>query len=174
MARPSYDPDSLLVGVLGRPHGLDGEVTLRPYNQRGSRLAAAGSLILEQGDARDERRVLSARAAGELFLVRLAGVESRDAAAALTHSQVRVRRDALPALGPGEFFVEDILGCEVRTEPGAVLGLVESVFWNGAQDVMVVTSGKTEELIPLVPDFVRAVNVPAREVVVDWARSDDA
>jgi 16S rRNA processing protein RimM len=167
MARPSYDPDSLLVGVLGRPHGLSGELTLRPYNHRGARLAGVRALILERDDAREQRQVTSARPGGDGWLVRLVGIDSRDAAASLTHALVRVRRDALPALEPGEFFVEDIIGCTVRTDQGRVLGIVDSVFWNGAQDIMVV-KGEAEELVPLVPEFLRGVDTGAREVLVAW------
>ena len=167
MALPSYDPASLLLGVIGRPHGLRGEITLRAYNNRGADLSRVRTLILDRGQGPEERQVLSVRPSGDVWLFRLQGVDSRDAAAALTHAAVRVRRDALPPLGPGEFFVEDVLGSTVRTDTGQVLGVVGSVFWNGAHDVMVV-SGDTEQLIPLVPTFVRSVDGPARQVIVAW------
>ena len=136
MARPTYDPQSLLVGVIGKPHGLDGEMTLRAYNPHGADLAKVSELIFERGQARDTRRLRTARRRADGWLVRVEGVDSRDAAAALTHTPVRVLKQALPALRPGEFFVEDLLGCEVRTVDGDVLGVVDTTFWNGAHDVM--------------------------------------
>ena len=173
MARPTYDPDSLLVGVIGRPHGLEGELTLRSYNSRGADLMRVPRLILERESGPDERAVRSVRRGGETWLVRLQGIDSRDAAAAMTHAQVRVRKAWLPPLGPGEFFVEDLIGCQVRTESGQVLGVVDGVFWNGAQDVMSVMApddagDEHEQLIPLVPAFVRSVDAPGRQMVVAW------
>jgi 16S rRNA processing protein RimM len=191
MARPTYDPQSLLVGVIGKPHGLAGEMTLRAYNLRGADLAKVPELIFERGQARDTRRLRSARRRADGWLVRVEGVDTRDHAAALTHTPVRVRKEALPALGPGEFFVEDLLGCEVRTVDGDVLGVVDTIFWNGAHDVMSVqqiaqhgnadgdisvpAKGKTaviEHLIPLVPDFLHTVDAAARQVVVAWERDE--
>lgn len=171
MARPTYDPDSLLVGIVGKPHGLDGEMTLRAYNTRGADLAQVPDLIFEQGDSRQVRRLRTARRRADGWLVRVEGVESRDQAASLTHAAVRVHKRALPALGPGEFFVEDLLGCRVRTVEGQPLGAVDSIFWNGAQDVMSVLSDATgpgESLIPLVPQFLHLVDTAAREIVVAW------
>lgn len=176
MARPSYESDSLLLGVIGRPHGLDGEMILRSHNGRGTDLAGVPVLILERGTAREERKVRSARRGVDGWLLRLEGVDSRDAASALTHLPVRVQKKSLPPLAPGEFFVEDLLGCEVLTETGSVLGAVVSVFWNGAQDVMSVSRSREEDgadadddlLIPVVPAFVRDVDVSGRRVVVEW------
>lgn len=190
MARPTYDPQSLLVGVIGKPHGLDGEMTLRAYNPHGADLAKVADLIFERDQGRDTRRLRTARRRADGWLVRVEGVDSRDAAAALTHTPVRVLKRALPALGPGEFFVEDLLGCEVRTVDGDVLGVVDTTFWNGAHDVMSVQQtaaregeggasgagrGKTavvEHLIPLVPDFLHTVDPAARQVVVVWERDE--
>ena len=180
MPRPSYDPDSLLLGVIGRPHGLAGEMTLRAHNSRGSDLTGVPALILESERERQERKVRSARRGVDCWLLRLDGVDSRDAAAALTHFEVRVRKRFLPPLGPGEFFVEDLLGCLVRTEEGEVLGDVVSVFWSGAHDVMSVArpggGGEADtdpELqIPIVPTFVRDVDVRARRVLVAWHDHD--
>lgn len=193
MARPTYDPQSLLVGVIGKPHGLDGEMTLRAYNPHGADLAKVADLIFERDQGRDTRRLRTARRRADGWLVRVEGVDSRDAAAALTHTPVRVLKRALPALGPGEFFVEDLLGCEVRTVDGDVLGVVDTTFWNGAHDVMSVQQtarqgegeGETavpgagraktavvEHLIPLVPDFLHTVDAVARQVVVVWERDE--
>jgi 16S rRNA processing protein RimM len=174
MARPTYDPDSLLVGVIGRPHGLGGEMTLRAYNRHGADLATVSELIFERGDTREVRRLRTARRRADGWLVRVEGIDSRDGAAAWTHAAVRVRKQSLPVLGAGEFFVEDLLGCVVRTEHGEVLGTVDSIFWNGAHDVRSVVGPGAgpdggEHLIPLVPAFIKEVDVHARRMVVAWS-----
>lgn len=175
MARPSYDPHLLLVGVIGRPHGLDGEMTLRTHNPAGADLSVVPELIFERDDRRETRRLRTARRNADGWLVRVEGIESRDAAAAMTHAPVRVSKLALPPLGAGEFFVEDLLGCQVRTVDGVDLGVVDSIFWNGAQDVMSIlpqTGGAAgtggEHLIPLVPAFLHEVDSPGRQIVVVW------
>jgi len=173
----SYDPDALLIGVIGRPHGLQGETSLRPYGGR-SDLTTIAALLLEQQGKRVPWRVRSLRRIREGWLVRLEGIDSREDAEALTNAPVWVPRQALPPLGPGEFYVEDIVGCRVETEEGQALGVVEGVFWNGAQDVMTVGAGSgafdeaDSVLIPLVPAFVRTVDPVGGRVVVAWERPE--
>ncbi len=163
----NFDPQTLPIGVLGRPHGLRGELTLRPHNVSGGDLGGVPELILERQGGRDVRRVESIRRGGDGWLVKLAGVGSRTDAEALTNVAVRVRRAALPPLGAGEFFVADAVGCDVVAEDGRPLGTVTEVFWNGAHDVLLV-KGERELLIPAIGPFVRAVDTGARRVTVAW------
>ena len=167
---PDYDPGTLPIGVLGRPHGVRGEVTLRPFNPA-TDLGGVSRVYLDRGSTTDTLRVLHARAAPHVWVLTLAGVDSREAATALTHARVRVDRAELPGPGPGEFFVDDVLGCQVETSTGNPLGVVREVFSNGAQDVMVV-AGAREILIPMVPAHLLAVDFTARRVTVDWEEDD--
>jgi 16S rRNA processing protein RimM len=176
----TYDPETLPVGVLGRPHGLRGEITLRPHNAAGGDLGLVTELILERtGGAagarqlvQEVRRLQSIRPGGGGWLVKFAGIDTRTDAEPLTNVPVRVRRTALPPLGPGEYFVADTIGCEVFTEDGRRLGLVADTVWNGAHDVLLV-KGEGELMIPAIGEFVRTVDVAARKVTVAWQGEEE-
>lgn len=139
-------------------------------------LDAVSELIVVLKDGMTRRLpVRGLRRTADAYLVRLEGVNDRDAASALTLGQVRVRRTELPPLAPGEFFVEDVAGCGVfEVDTGRALGLVRGTFWNGAHDVAtVVADDGAERLIPLVPDFVVGVDLAGRKMVVRWDDDDD-
>lgn len=105
---------------------------------------------------------------GDGVVARLQGLDDRDAAMRLRGEAIEVAREQLPDPGPGTYYWADLVGCEVVNEGGAVLGTVESVFENGAQDVMVVR-GERERLIPFVfGPIVKQVDAPGRRIVVDW------
>jgi 16S rRNA processing protein RimM len=170
-----YDPLTLSIGVLGRPHGVRGEIALRFFNFTGEPPDELGAVILERDGERHTRQVTGMRPCANGLLLTFAGIDSREEAAVLTRSHVRVARAELPALAPGEYYVSDIIGCRVLAEGGASLGLVAQTFWNGAHDIMVVRSddeqvaeAERERLIPLVPEFVREVDVGGRQVRVAW------
>lgn len=172
----SYDPETLPVGILGRPHGLRGEISLRPHNASGRDLARVTELILERegGPAGpgEVRSLQSIRRGADGWLVKFVGVDARSDVEPLTNVPVRVRRAALPPLEPGEFFVADTVGCDVFGEDGRRLGTVADAFWNGAHDVLLV-KGQGELLIPAVAQFVRSVDAAARKVVVAWEGEDE-
>jgi 16S rRNA processing protein RimM len=169
----AYDPETVVLGAVGKPHGVTGEVWLRPHNAHSRAFEGLRELLVVRDGVATPYAIESLRMTPDGALARLRGVGSREAAAALTLAEVRARRAALPPLGPGEFYVDDVIGCEVLDESGRSLGVVASTFWNGAQDVMVVEGpAGAEELIPLVPSFVVTMDAPGRKIVVSWEGHD--
>jgi 16S rRNA processing protein RimM len=171
-----FDPETVALGVVGKPHGVHGEVWLRPHNALGRSFEGLRELLLVKGGVTTPHTIVGLRSTPEGALARFAGVDTREAAAALTLAEVRARRSALPPLGHGEFYVDDVIGCAVFHEDGRALGIVASTYWNGAQDVMVVAAPDgaeaAEVLIPLIPQFVVSVDVSARKLVVSWEGHD--
>jgi 16S rRNA processing protein RimM len=174
MGSPEYDPDTISVGVFGRPHGVGGALALRPHNPGSRALDGLGQVLACAADGRRTAYdVASLRPVAGGYLIRLAGIDDREAAAALTLSEVRAPRAALPALAPGEYYVEDVVGCAVEDQAGRALGVARGTFWNGAHDVCtVVAADGAERLIPLVPDFVLDVDAPGRKMRVRWSDDD--
>jgi 16S rRNA processing protein RimM len=170
----AYDPDTLSVGVLGRPHGIRGDIYFRPHNPQSRAFDEVTELLLVREGGSRRYQVTSMRPVADAYIAHLAGVEDREAAAALTNAEVRVERAALPPLAPGEYFVEDIVGCAVETEDGRALGVVRGTLWNGAHDVAEIDGADgRERMIPLVPDYVLSVDAPARKMQVRWEEEEE-
>jgi 16S rRNA processing protein RimM len=163
--------DVLPFGRLGRPHGVRGEIALRPFNDKGGALEALElpmSVELVRDKVPRKAMVLTAvRPANEALLVCFEGISSREQAATLTNFEVWLPRAVLPALDPDEFYVEDLIGCTVVDRDGRVRGTVKSTFWNGAQDVLTLEGPDGEAHVPVVPEFLLEVDLDARRVTVD-------
>lgn len=132
---------------------------------------------LRQGGAESTREVLAGQAHGDGVVASLAGINDRDAAAALVGAEIEVDRKVLgPELRseasgrgrPGEYFWVDLQGMEVRTRSGESLGFIDHLFETGANDVMVVV-GAARHLIPfLYGSVVQAVDGDQRVITVEW------
>jgi 16S rRNA processing protein RimM len=123
---------------------------------------------LNQGGDWQPRQVAEGRRHGKGVIARLAGCEDRDQAMLLMDSEIGIRRDQLPAPGPGEYYWSDLQGLEVVTEKGESLGRVDHLIETGANDVLVV-KGDRERLIPFVmQQVVTRVDLGAGTIQVDW------
>jgi 16S rRNA processing protein RimM len=150
----------VVAGRIGRPHGLDGSVhVISPVP---SLLAEGASVLL------DGRAVEIVRRAGSDArpIVRLAGVEDRTAAQALSGLELRAERPAAE-LEEDEWWIEDLEGCAVW-DGGLAVGVVARVRPMPSCELLEVRRESGEELIvPLVRDAVRSVDVEARRIDVD-------
>lgn len=155
-------------GALGRPHGISGQLILRPYHARGlgiDRLPMPLAVTLGQPGEPVPSLMVSARRFADGFLVAFEGVASREDAAQLTGRELRIPRALLPPLGEAEFYVEDLVGCVVQDVQGNIIGTVSGIYWNGAHDVM--TLSEDERLIPVVPHFIVSVDLSKRIATVN-------
>ncbi len=152
------DGSMILLGEIGRPHGVRGLVRVRSFAAAPGGLTAYGPLF----DARGRRFALTLLAEG---LARIEGVADRDAAAALTGTKLYVPRSALPPPGEEEFYLADLVGLAAVTAQGESLGAVRAVEDHGA-GAFLVLSGPPERLIPFTRACVPVVDLAARRLVV--------
>ena len=166
-------PDSLLlVGTVGRPHGVLGEVKVVPETDDPERLRALERVFVGDAPERaEERAVESLRfqptRRGLTALVRLAGISGRDAADLLRGLHVYAAEDDLPPLDEGEVFLHDLIGLAVVTDEGEAVGTVTDVLTGGAQPLLVVKrDGKPDALVPDVDEIVTDVDLDAERITI--------
>ncbi len=144
---------------MGRAHGLDGSFRVEGavdwfLYDRGQRLLVAG----------DERRIAARR--GELPpVIRLEGVNDRDAVEALRGAVLELPVERLPEPQEDTFFVFDLVGCAVSCESRPV-GVVREVWERPANDVLVLDADGASSSLPFVRDAVPEVDVAARRLEV--------
>jgi len=125
-----------------------------------------------EGDWR-ETRVLAARPHGQALIAQVAGIEDRDAAAALRGMTIAVPRAQLPAAGDNEFYWADLIGLKVVNAQRHEFGRVARIVQTGANDVLVVAADDAdgrETLIPFIADAIRQVDLAAGVISVDWGK----
>lgn len=150
----------VLLGEIGRPHGVRGLVRVRAFTAEPEGLTAYGPLTDESGTRRFALELLAAD------LARIEGIADRDAAARLTGTRLYVPRDALPPPeDPDEFYLSDLEGLSAFTEAGDPLGRVRAVEDHGA-GAFLVLEGPPELLVPFTLAAVPAVDLGAGRITV--------
>ncbi len=165
----------ILVGEIGRPHGVRGLVKIRAYTEDPAALSAYGPLTDEAGA---RRYAVTLLAEG---LARIEGIADRDAAARLTGTKLYVERDRLPATEEDEFYLADLEGLRAVGPDGAEIGRVRAVEDHGGGAFLVLDTRRGETLVPFtraaVPEVDvaggRVVVVPPEEVVLRPAQAED-
>jgi 16S rRNA processing protein RimM len=164
---PDSEPYDVLVGVVVGAHGVRGELRVAPetdFPERFARLEVVS--VAEKGRPPQLMKLAGARQhpAKGLVLLRLEGVDDRDAADALRGAQLRIRESDLVPLPPGQYYEFQILGLQVVTEEGRDLGKIIDIIHTGANDVYETPMA----LIPAIEQVMREVDLARGRVVVHW------
>lgn len=156
--------------VLGRVSGLFGVrgwVKVYSYTAPRSNILRYPEWLLKGSDGWVRCKVEDGRSQGKGIVVKLEGYDDRDRAAELIGLEIAIGRDQLPEAGRGEYYWTDLEGLQVVTREGVELGVIESLFETGSNDVMVV-EGDRQRLIPFTAHVVVAVDLESGRVTVDW------
>lgn len=157
------DATLILLGIVGAPHGVRGEVRIKTFT--GDPLAIADYGLLADGRGRSFE-ITDIRPAKEVVVARLKGVTTREAAEALNGTELFVARDKLSAgEDEDEFLQADLLGCSVIGPDGAVLGSVTAVENYGAGDLLdIETPDGRSVLMPFTKAFTPRIDIAARRI----------
>ena len=155
---------------LGRPYATSGWQVIQPFTEKAEsamefeslyfREPYMGSWCLLGGH---EFKVQTKR-----LLIKMPGVSQREAAAGFVGYELGAVRDSFSALGQGEYYWIDLIGCCVETSDGTQLGKIESMIETGSSDVMEITGKNKKHLIPFDNKYLSVVDEEKRRIVVFW------
>ena len=149
----------MLLGEIGRPQGLQGEVRIRSFTAEPGAIADYGPLEDETGTRLFE--IESLRVTPKALSARLKGVESRGQAEALTGTKLYVPRSRMPEREEDEWYHSDLIGSAALDPDGAAIGTVIAVHNFGAGDLLEIrpASGAATVLMPFTRETVPEVDV---------------
>jgi len=161
----------VLVGEIGRAHGVRGEVRLTSYTEEPAAIAGYGPLATGDGRAVVIERARALPGHPAMLIVTLHGVRDRDAAAGLNRARLYLPRERLASADPeeDEFLAADLVGLAVTDTRERPVGRVAAVPNYGGGDILEIAPevGGTTILAPFTKAFVPVVDVAGGRLVVD-------
>ena len=188
--------DMVVMGRIVAPYGVFGWLKVVPDTEAFDGLFDYDNWWLGKGNDWREMVVETAKVHNDVIVVKLKGIDDRDAALACKGKQIAVPRAQLPEADENEFYWSDLIGVRVRNLQDVYFGLIVDVFETGANDVIVVKPEEVlvaplknvetsksaeavkdkkvakelpqERLLPFIDSVVLEVDLKARTMLVDW------
>lgn len=175
----------VVMGRIVAPYGVYGWLKVIPDTEAIDGLFDYDTWWLGKGNDWREMVVETAKIHNDVIVVKLEGIDDRDAAFACKGKQIAVPRDQLPEPEENEYYWSDLIGLQVKNLQGIDFGHITEVFETGANDVLVVkpeavkleASAKEsdakkekpqERLLPFIASVVLEVDLKAKTMLVDW------
>jgi len=162
------DKDWVCLAVVGAPKGVRGALRLTCYNENPREIAAFNPLHAGPGGREISVRVIETPKPGQV-IVKIDGIEDRDAAAALNGTRLHVPRERMPAPEDDEFYHHDLIGLPVFHVDGRELGRAKAIVDYGAGDVLEVLAPdrRSSFLVPFTRENVPGIDLEAGRITVD-------
>ena len=157
--------NTLTVATVLKPQGIRGEIKVKVFMDDADDLKGFSRLFV--GGV--EYSVMSVRGSGEFAYLVLRGIADRNAAELLRGKSIEVARGEAPELPEGRYYIVDLIGCEVLTERGDLIGEVTDVT-PAKTDVYTISKNGKETVFAAADCVIADVDVGAKKITVNSKR----
>ncbi|MFM7460494.1 MAG: ribosome maturation factor RimM [Burkholderiales bacterium] len=172
------DADAVVMARVTAPFGIKGWLKLQTFTEYADSLDQFDSWFISSANGWQEVGVEDFAVNVKSVVAKLKGIDDRTAAEKLGKRDIAVPRGWLDQPEKDEYYWIDLIGARVINEAGETIGTIETLMETGANDVLVVRSGKnaagsageSEILIPFVSEYLANVDRQNKVVTVRWQR----
>ncbi|MCA1232431.1 ribosome maturation factor RimM [Bacillus velezensis] len=158
------------VGKIVNTHGIKGEVRVISKTDFAEERYKPGNTLylFAEGAAEPIKVTVSAHRLHKQFhLLQFKEMPSLNEVEHLRNMVIKVPEEDLGELEEDEFYFHEIIGCEVMSEDGELIGTVKEILTPGANDVWVVQrNGKKDALIPYIASVVKDININEKKIKI--------
>lgn len=157
-------PDLITIGKIVAPHGVRGDVRIVPLTDFPDRFYDLQDVFVDEVG---QLKLESARQHKKFILLKFAEIDSINDVERLRGKLIKIKREDVVKLPEGQYYIFDIIGLNVFTEEGNLLGTITDVLQPGSNDVYVVKQqDQSELLIPAIKEVVKKIDIPGKKMVV--------
>ena len=157
----------LEVGQIVNTFGIKGELKVTPFTDDINRFDNLKKVYVKTRKEDKLYKVEGVRYHKNMVLLKLEGIENPEQAELLKNAYLEIdREDAIP-LKEGQYFIVDLIGLDVYTDEGNLLGKVEDIYNTGANDIYVVKDELGKQiLLPGIKDVIKEVDLDNEKLIV--------
>ena len=154
----------LVVGRIGRAHGVQGEATIELRTDDPEvRFAVGQTVTLADGRS---LKISGNRWHNQILLLSFSGINDRNQIEELRDQLLYAEVDT-NSTEPGEYHFQQLIGSKVLLPDGSKLGLVSEIVQLPGQDLLSVSTQKGEVLIPMVKQIIISIDVDKKIIKID-------
>ncbi|MDF2564073.1 MAG: Ribosome maturation factor rimM [Massilibacillus sp.] len=148
----------VIIGRIGAPHGVRGEVRIIPLTDFPDRFQNLKSVFI---DEQIKLEINNVKYNKQFIILKFKGIDNRSDIDPLKGKLIQVDRKDVPPLAAGEYYNFDIIGLEVYNEKNERLGKIEQILKTGSNDVYIANNAGKQTLIPALKKVVTNIDIEA-------------
>lgn len=171
--------DARLIGVIGKPHGIKGEINVMLLTDYPNTILKGSILFMDQ-DLRVPVEIDSIRQkklkGRDVSIIKFAGIDDRNEAERLKGKNLYRSGSEVPALDDGQFWIDDLIGCNVILNSDITIGKVQDVDVLASNENLAVlienpdikVSGMVGNIlyVPLIEDYIENIDIPGKKIIL--------
>lgn len=147
--------ERIKIGKIVNTFGIKGELKIYPYVDYIDELS---KIYIDN----KEYTLSKSRNQKNVVIIKIKGLDDINLVEDFKNKEIEIERVDLPKLKEGEYYIEDLIGLDVYTDEGKLLGKLDDIFNTGANDIYQVNN----ILLPAIPDVIKKIDIENQKIIV--------
>lgn len=155
------------IGQIVNTFGIKGMVKVNPFTDDISQFEEMETILVDKKGSLQEMQIEEVKYSKNQVLLKLKGIETVNDAEKYRNCYLKLPREKARKLPKNTYFIADLIGLEVYTEEGKLLGKVDDIYNTGASDIYIIkdTLGK-QILLPAIKEVIKQIDLEQEKIVV--------
>lgn len=155
------------VGQIVNTFGVKGMLKIKPFTDDANRFEELKKVYICKKEKLEEVEIEEVKYHKDMVLLKVKGIEDMNEAEKVKGLYLKIDRKNAKKLPKDTYFIADLLGLEVYSDTGELLGKVDDIFRTGANDVYVVKNENGKQLLlPGIPDVIKEIDLEKERIIV--------
>ena len=158
----------LEVGQIVNTNGLKGLLKINPFTDDITRFERLKTILVDHKKELLEFEIESVRYQKKQVLLKLKGIDTIEEAEKYIEDYLKINRNKEEKLPEDTYYIVDLIGLDIYTEDGELLGKLDDIFSTGSNDVYVVKNSEGKQiLLPAISDVIKNIDLEQKKIVVN-------
>lgn len=154
------------IGQIVNTFGIKGEVKVKPFTEYMERFEKYDTIIVK-GKVEKKYKIQNIKYQKSTLVLKLEGIETVEDAEKLKNSYIEVTRDQAGELEDGVYYIADLIGMDVYTDEGTLIGKLDDIYNYGSSDIYVVKNDLGKQvLLPAIEEVIKNVDLENSKITV--------
>ena len=155
------------IGQIVNTFGIKGMVKVNPFTDDISQFEEMETILVDKKGSLLEIQIEEVKYSKNQVLLKLKGIETVEEAEKYRNCYLKLPREKARKLPKNTYFIADLIGLEVYTEEGKLLGKVDDIYNTGASDIYVIKDELGKQiLLPAIKDVIKQIDLEQEKIVV--------
>lgn len=157
----------LEIGQIVNTFGIKGMVKIKPFTDDITRFDDLEKVYVKNKSGKKEYKIEEVKYHKQMVLIKFEGINNPEDANLLRESYLMVDREKEKPLEEGTYYIVDLIGIEVYTDEGELLGTLKDIFNTGSNDIYEVKDELGKQiLLPAISDVIKEIDMENRKIIV--------
>ena len=157
----------LEIGQIVNTFGIKGMVKVKPFTDDITRFDRLEKVYIEIHNSKKKYEIEEVKYHKDMVLIKFKGIDKLEDAELLRNLYLEVNRSEEPDLDEGTYYIVDLLGLDVYSDEGNLLGKIDDIYNNGSSDIYVIKDELGKQLLlPAISDVIKDINLQDKKMIV--------